>query len=83
MDLQFNDFINIVLQDFPIIWKNSPEHLKLQYEASKCDVKLLNVKYTYVQNGYASVESTIIQVSNPRLDKRRIDGYIDYFNEKY
>ena len=83
MDLQFNDFINIVLQDFPIIWKNSPEHLKLQYEASKCDVKLLNVKYTYVQNGYASVESTIIQVSNPRLDKSRIDGYIDYFNEKY
>ena len=33
--LQFNDFRSIVLQDFPIISKNSPEHLKLQHKTSK------------------------------------------------
>ena len=48
---QFNDFRSIVLQDFPIIWKNSPEHLKLQYEISKYDVKRLNIKYIHVRNG--------------------------------
>ena len=30
---------SIVLQDSPIIWKNSPEHLILQYETSRYDVK--------------------------------------------
>ena len=30
--LQFNDYKSIVLQGFTIISKNSPEHLKLQYE---------------------------------------------------
>ena len=57
-----------------------PEHLKLQYEKSKYDVKWLNMKYIHVRNGYlyqslkSSIISTVAQASIRQLHKRRFDG---------
>ena len=65
--LQFNDFI--VLQDFPIIWKNLPEHLKLQHhikiwrKIAKYEIYPRSKRYVY-QNLKSSFKSTIVQASN-------------------